>query len=56
MRAVFRILHTFVLPSALSIPCRSQVPQPSTTSSPEMISMCEDSECLSKGSAEQIRQ
>ena len=43
MRAVFRIVCALVLPAALSIACRSQVPQPSTTS-PELISMCEDSD------------
>ena len=43
MRVVFQIVCALMLPAALSVPCSSQVHQPSLTY-PEVISMCEDSD------------
>ena len=43
MRVVFQIVRALMLPAALSVPCSSQVHQPSSTY-PEVISMCEDSD------------
>jgi hypothetical protein len=43
VRVVFQIVCALMLPAAVSVPCSSQVHQPSSTY-PEVISMCEDSD------------